>query len=488
MLVVIGDGDADDNGREDDDENAGKREDVAVFVLLALGFFNVIHDVLGKLGFVFADDFELALVVGGAIDLVVGELVFIRHDLRVRLVEVKDVVLVLVNRDKIALELVVEFFFLAGVIEHGISITDFAFCRELWYNSFMANALDYVKEFGHLSFSRKAFNDIDNVVFSLLNYVDFTQTSINENTHTLEEVGNEFIKKHTYKEMKKVGFAQAEAYLMLKAVVKAERYRHILVEDYIYEAKKELMFSVLTFHLTKNMDYIAFEGTDELVCGWREDFELSCTFPVESHFKARDYLIRHIDPWGNKKVIVGGHSKGGNQALVGSMFLDKRRIRHIVKIYNNDGPGLRAAEFKSKEFAVLKDRYVHIVPHSTVVGAMLHHSNYVVVKSDKENLMSHALLTWQVKGDKFELAPRSAMSLEIQRRLLIWCDLHGDEDRKKILEAVMGVVEQSNIKFTNSIVYPKNIIKIIRQSKKVDRETRDLVIGLIRYVVLRRDD
>jgi hypothetical protein len=351
----------------------------------------------------------------------------------------------------------------------------------------MANALDYIKEYGHLSFSRKAFNDIDNILFCLLNYVDYSNTCINEGNHTLEEVGKEFLETHTQKEMHKIGFAQEEAYLALKLMVKSERYRNVVVEDYIYEATREMMFGALTFHLTKNLDYIAFEGTDELVCGWREDFELSCSFPVESHFKARDYLIRHIDPWDvKKKVIVGGHSKGGNQALVGSMFLDKRRIARIEKIYNNDGPGLRSKEFHSKEFEILKDRYVHLVPHSTVVGAMLHHTNYVVVKSDKENVMSHALLSWQTKGDKFVLSPRSEMSLETERRLLIWCDLHGDEDRKKILEAVMGSIENSNIKLTNSIVKPKNIIKLIKQSKKIDKETRDLVIDLIRFIVLKR--
>ncbi len=353
----------------------------------------------------------------------------------------------------------------------------------------MANALDYVKEYGHLSFSRKPFNDVDNIVFSLLNYINYSDTSINiKGDHTLEEIGKEFLAAHTYKEMQKVGFAQAEAYQMMKVVVKAERFRHILVEDYIYETAPGLMFSVLTFHLMKNLDYISFEGTDEQVCGWREDFELSCSFPVESHFKARDYLIRHIDPLGSKKVIVGGHSKGGNSALVGSMFLDKRRIKHIIKIYNNDGPGLRTKEFMSKEFALLKDRYVHIVPHSTVVGAMLHHSNFVVVKSDKESVMSHAILSWQVKGDKFVLAPRSAMSIDTERRLWIWCDLHGDEDRKKILDAVMGVIESSDIKLTNNIIKPKNIIKIIKHSKKVDKETRDMMVELIRYVVLKHDD
>ena len=50
------------------------------------------------------------------------------------------------------------------------------------------------------------------------------------------------------------------------------------------------------------------------------------------------------------------------------------------------------------------------------------------------------------------------------------------------------MIESSNIKVTNNIVKPANIIKIIRKSKKVDKETRDLVIGLLRYVVLKRDD
>jgi hypothetical protein len=351
----------------------------------------------------------------------------------------------------------------------------------------MANALDYVKEFGHLSFTQKPFNDIDSIVFCVLNYVNYYDTHVNENTHTLEEIGKEFLQAHTYKEMKKIGFAQAEAYSMLRLVTKAERYRHIIVEDYIYEHCREYMFGVMTFHINKNLDFICFEGTDELVCGWREDFALSCTFPVKTHYMARDYLLKHIDPKG-PKVILGGHSKGGNQALVGAMMLDKPHQDRIQKIYNLDGPGLRAEQFNSKEYAVLRDRYVHIIPHSSVVGIMLHHDNFKVVRSTKENIMSHALLSWQVTGDKLLKSPRSASSLETERRLWIWCDHHGDEDRRKILEAVMGVVENSNIRYTNSIAKPKNIIKIIKQSKKVDKETRDLVIGLLRYVALKRDD
>lgn len=351
----------------------------------------------------------------------------------------------------------------------------------------MANALDYVKEFGHLSFSKKPFNDIDSILFCLLNYVDFTKTSINDGVHTLEEVGKEFVDAHTLKEMKKVGFAQAEAYQALKAMIKAERYRHVLVEDYIYESSREMMFGALTFHLSPKLDVICFEGTDELVCGWREDFALSCTFPVQTHYKARDYLIKHIDPKG-PKVYLMGHSKGGNQALVGAMMLDKKRQDKVIKIYNNDGPGLRPDQYNSKEYAVLRDRYVHIIPHSSVVGIMLHHDNFIVVHSTKENLMSHALLTWEVEGDKLKLSPRSASSLETERRLWIWCDQHGDEDRRKILEAVMGLIENNNIIYTNSIAKPKNIIKILKSSRKVDKETRDLVIELLRFVAFKRDE
>ena len=49
----------------------------------------------------------------------------------------------------------------------------------------MANLFDYVKKYGNESFLEKSFNDIDNLVFSSLSYLDFSKTEINKTSCTL---------------------------------------------------------------------------------------------------------------------------------------------------------------------------------------------------------------------------------------------------------------------------------------------------------------
>lgn len=349
----------------------------------------------------------------------------------------------------------------------------------------MANIIDYVHKYGDVRFENKKFNEVDNLIFSVLTYLDFSNTRINENCHTLEEIGHVYMRQNSYKSVRKLGIAMGDAYLLLKEVVEANRYRHLIVSNYIYNTKRDMQFSAITFRITRGLECIAFEGTDQLISGWREDFEMSCSFPVPSHVEATKYLNEHVKLLG-PKVIVCGHSKGGNLALVAAMFMNKIKSRRIKAIYNNDGPGLRDAEFESKNYQRVLKKYIHIVPHSTVVGAMMHNSNYLVVQSDKENIISHAAATWQVAGDHFKRGRRSERSLETERRLWGWLAKHDDADRKKLLEAIFGTIEGCDILDTMSLGKMRNLAKIFRSSKDVDKESKDLVIGLFKEVVLKR--
>jgi len=350
----------------------------------------------------------------------------------------------------------------------------------------MANLLDYVARYGHLSFERKPFNEVDNLIFSQLAYLDYTETRINENNLTLETVGREYLMKYNYKEVRKIGVSQGFAYELLQKVVEAPRFRNLIVSDYIYDTNRVMMFSAMTFRISKKLEYIAFEGTDEQISGWREDFELACSFPVPSHLRARDYFNRHARMFG-PKIITGGHSKGGNLALVGVMLMNQRKVGKIVKIYNNDGPGLRKKEFESPEFDRIRDRYVHIVPDCSIVGIMMRNANYRVVESSKMDILGHAIETWQIDGDHIKHGERSARSKETERRLWVWLDNHDDRERKKILEAVFGVIEGSNITDTMTLFKFNNIVKMIKQAKALDKESKDLVLGLLKYVALRKD-
>ena len=58
---------------------------------------------------------------------------------------------------------------------------------------------------------------------------------------------------------------------------------------------------------------------------------------VRSQVEAANYLNNIAKKYKNK-IIVGGHSKGGNLAIYASVFCKDKYKKRIIKVYNNDGP------------------------------------------------------------------------------------------------------------------------------------------------------
>ena len=341
------------------------------------------------------------------------------------------------------------------------------------------NIFDYVEKYGNISFLDKEFNDIDNLIFSLLSYLDFTNTSINNN-YTLEIIGKEYLNNNNYKEVSKIGVAQKDAYKLLKIIINKERYKNIILQDYIYNTDKEMQFSAITFKISNKLKYICFEGTDEFISGWKEDGELACFFPIPSQIEAIKYVNKNVNLFG-PKVIIGGHSKGGNLALVSSMFMKFYKKFKVIKVYNNDGPGLRKKEFESLKYKNIKKKYIHIVPESSIIGVLLRHDNYKVVKSSKNNILSHNITNWLIEDDKLISSELSLKSKRLEKSLISWLDMHNDKERLKIIKTLFKVLEDADITKVMNITKFKNIIKIIKNIKNIDKQTKELTIDLLTY-------
>ena len=58
---------------------------------------------------------------------------------------------------------------------------------------------EYVEKNGDITFEEKEFNDIDNLVFCSISYLNLTDTSVNINEHTIEYIGKEYLKLNNYK-------------------------------------------------------------------------------------------------------------------------------------------------------------------------------------------------------------------------------------------------------------------------------------------------
>jgi len=345
----------------------------------------------------------------------------------------------------------------------------------------MTNLFSYVEKYGDTIFKEKEFNDIDNLVFSSLSYLDFSDTSINDREgHTLEDIGKEYLSKNTYKEVRQLGIAQRDAYKLLEQVINKPRYKSIILSNYIYSTNKEMQFSAITFEISRRLKYICFEGTDELVSGWKEDGELACFFPIPSQIEAIKYINENVKVFG-AKVIIGGHSKGGNLALVSGMYMKKYKKFKVQKVYSNDGPGLRKREFESKEYKNIKKKYIHIVPAYSIVGVLLRNDSYTVVESSKKNIFGHSMTTWLVDDDKLVPSELSDRSRRLEKSLISWLDMHDDTERIKMINALFKVLEDADIEVLMNATKIKNIIKIIQNIKNIDTQTRKLTIDFLTY-------
>jgi len=347
----------------------------------------------------------------------------------------------------------------------------------------MSNILKYIKKYKDITFEKEKFNEIDNLILSELTYLNFDGIiPTDRNAITFNKAIKEYLKKYTYKETKKEGIAQKDAYKIIKILKDSKRYKNIQIYNYIYIGNKEMQFSAMVYKYKKEFTYIAFEGTDDLLIGWKEDFNIAYMFPTISQKAAIDYLNKAMSIF-DKNVIVGGHSKGGNLALVASMYCKPLKRLKIKKIYNNDGPGLRLKEMNSKEYKKIKDRYIHIVPNYSYFGVLLRNdeNDYKVVKSSRKDILAHSVLTWQINDKELATTNLSRISKNLEKSVITWLDDHNDNQRKKIINNVFKAVEDVGIDKLSSIARIKNIIKIVKNLKNIDQETKDLVVDFIKF-------
>lgn len=343
---------------------------------------------------------------------------------------------------------------------------------------------DYIDKYGNLTFEEKEFNEIDNLVFSGLSYLDFSNL-FSENINTIGTVGNTFLNKYKLKETSKYGIAQKDAYRCLKAVVNTKRYKDIEIENYVYIGTNNEQFCALIFKINKKLIYVCFEGTDHLISGWKEDFQLTYMYPIPSQVHAISYLKSFVHLFG-PKVIVGGHSKGGNLALVSAMELNLIKKFKISKIYSNDGPGLRKREFKSLKYKIIRKKLIHIVPYTSIIGIMLRNDRYKVIKSTKRTFMSHDMLTWVIDEDKLVETKFNSRNVELEQSVINWLDNHDDIKRKKMIENIFKVFERSNITDIRDFRDINSLFKIIKEIKNVDKETKNLFISFINYILFKK--
>ena len=169
----------------------------------------------------------------------------------------------------------------------------------------------------------------------------------------------------------------------------------------VVEEERDTQFSALTFFPDEVICYVAYRGTDATIVGWKEDLNLALSEPTHSQELAVEYLNK-VYSMVKQELFVGGHSKGGNLASYAAMNCLAGTKKHLLRIYNHDGPGFRPEIFDKCDYASVKERMFKFIPKSSIVGVIMETcQNCEIIESRSVGAMQHNSFNWRIEGDHF---------------------------------------------------------------------------------------
>ena len=352
----------------------------------------------------------------------------------------------------------------------------------------MGNIIDYIREYGGQLFAERPFGAEDSLVLAQFAYLklDGAVPSVEEDGGTVNlcEVQRrkpdcEIFADTRYEE---------ENRALLDALMQSRRFGRIGLnyhENHI-DKEKEYQFSAVTCFLDNGLIYLAFRGTDESIVGWKEDFNMAFRPPVPGQIMSAAYVNRVAKLLGvqggaeegqaGRRLMLGGHSKGGNFAVYAAMNCDRDIQDVILSIYSHDGPGFRPEIFESEAFARIRSRIVKIIPHSSVIGMLFdNHEPYQVVESSTFGILQHDPFTWELRGGHFVKAKDLYKGRKISNEVLNkWILSLEEEQLEHFVESLFEAIEASRAETLTdfSKQWFQNSLRVMRAFHDMDRETK----------------
>ena len=309
---------------------------------------------------------------------------------------------------------------------------------------------DYLDWRGDLSFSQSSLNEVDNLIFSNICYLDFEHLAPAGFSKGLMYLTVMKRYKQLHKgEDNSLGliFPQDMVLFATKAA-RSARFGRVRVVGHVNEVdtNAEMQFSATTFLLDDNTCFVAFRGSDDTLIAWKENFNMSFLSPVPAQKRAAEYLENAAKAYPERKIYVGGHSKGGNLAVYAASACESEIKERIIGIYNNDGPGFTREFIVGEGYLQVRDRIHTLVPQSSVIGMLLEHEEaYEVINSTQTGLYQHNGLTWEVLGKSFKhLDSVTEDSKKIDRTLKLWLSEMTNEKRQHITDTIYEMLSSSS--------------------------------------------
>lgn len=345
----------------------------------------------------------------------------------------------------------------------------------------MQNIFSYIKKYQNTNFESLEFNEIDAAVLSLLPYLDFQGITNHKTTETLSDCLSIFLTTYKKNNFKNQVLCHENFIKLAKTLRKSERYKSLLVTNYIVSVTDNKEFGAMTIILPDKTKVIAYKGTTTELVGWKEDFTFSYKFLSPAEKDAIKYIHKNTSIF-DKNIIVLGHSKGGHLSLVAAMNSYPFITHKITKIYNFDGPGILKKFSNELLYKRIAKKIVHIVPDNSFFGLLLKHSdNYRVVKTTEKGLASHSIFTWQTKEYQFVKTNLSALSQNLDKSIFLWLKKYSYKDREYLINTIFNYLEINDISNISELKDIKRLITLYKNRHQIDKKTLDIITDFIKF-------
>lgn len=323
----------------------------------------------------------------------------------------------------------------------------------------MANIFDYLTDVQYDSFYDIPLNELDILALTELTYLSFD--------NLLDESDNRLLDVATRVPRDSTMLTNKERLQLLDQLSTHKRFKNSKLSNFVNDIDVELQkqFAAMTYRLNLDTYLIVFRGTDDSIIGWKEDFHMTYMNEIPAQKHALTYLEDFFKQHPKQKVLLAGHSKGGNLAVFAASQIQPELQEKISAIYTYDAPGLQAHLTETTGYQDVIPKFHRYVPQGSIIGMMLEiPDKKIVVRSTAlGGLAQHDTFSWQVEDKHFvQLEEISSESLQIKDTLKEWVDSVPDEELELYFDLFFGTILESGITSINDLS-SRNAIDHVRQ-------------------------
>ncbi len=351
----------------------------------------------------------------------------------------------------------------------------------------MAGIIEYSLMNAHKDFNSLPFSKVDGLIFAQLAYLDYDNFVPDKQLFARGITFAKISEQDGFENLFPLERTARKNLLLFNSMAYGKRYGKVRINyhENVFDPQNAVQFSATTFLFPNGDACVSFRGTDSTITGWRENFDMLYNDTVPAQILSAKYLTKVASKI-KGKIIVVGHSKGGNLAIYASVMCSQKAKEKIVEIQSFDSPGFSESFIASQKYLDTADKIVKFVPEESMIGMLLNDTDtYRIVKSEGEGIHQHDPFLWIVEDNDFVTGEKIHTSAKlVTETFKEWIGNFTPEQRELFVDSMFDMIQTMNEQKAESFIEWSQNLKgnsslLFDTIKDLDPETRSFMLKVL---------